>query len=297
LKNRSASLLALSVFFLVFSSALPYSARSAEPSDIPRVVFVTGDHEYGSESTMPLVATELEKNYRMRATVLKAYPDENAETNIPGLEALDQADLAVLFLRWRQLPKEQLAHIEKYLNSGKPVVAFRTTTHAFHYPKGHELEKWNAFAADYLGGPPGWGSGHYHYGHTSSTDVSVVAPAADDPILKGVDRTFHARSWLYHVLPKYPPANAKVLLVGKAVNPERKDAVDNPVAWTWKNKAGGKVFMTTLGHPEDFKVEAFQRLIINAIHWALGKPIPARWAGKINIDVPYHGIRETTGGK
>ena len=39
--------------------------------------------------------------------------------------------------------------------AGKPVVAFRTTTHAFNYPKGHELEKWNAFAADYLGGPPG----------------------------------------------------------------------------------------------------------------------------------------------
>lgn len=27
----------------------------------PLVVFVTGDHEYGSESTMPLLAAELEK--------------------------------------------------------------------------------------------------------------------------------------------------------------------------------------------------------------------------------------------
>ena len=81
--------------------------------------------------------------------------------------------------------------------------------------------------------------------------------------------------------------------MGKAVNQDKKDAVDNPVAWTWRNKFGGKVFMTTLGHPEDFKVAAVQRLIINAIHWTLGKPIPTEWAGKIDIDVPYHGIRKT----
>jgi type 1 glutamine amidotransferase len=259
-----------------------------------RVVFVSGDHEYSSEETMPLIAAELEKHYGMQVTVLKAYPDENAEENIPGLEALDNADLAVLFLRWRRLPKEQVESLRKYLDSGKPVVAFRTTTHAFNYPKGHDLEKWNAFASDYLGGPPGWGNGHTHYGHKSSTDVSIIQASANDPILTGVEETFHVRSWLYHVLPKYPPADSKQLLIGRAVDPERKEAIENPVAWTWKNGAGGKVFMTTLGHPEDFQVESVQRLVVNSIHWALGKPVPKKWAGKINVNVKYHGIRKTT---
>jgi hypothetical protein len=45
--------------------------------------------------------------------------------------------------------------------------------------------------------------------------------------------------------------------------------------------------MTTLGHPEDFDLEPFQRLVINAIHWAAGKPVPKKWAGKIAINVPY----------
>jgi len=274
---------------LLFASGLLAGAQVQRP----HVVFVTGDHEYSSEETMPAIAREIEKNYRMRATVLKAYPDENAEDNIPGLEALARADGAVFFLRWRRLPKEQLEHIRKYLESGKPVVAFRTTTHAFNYPRGHELEKWNAFAADFLGAPPGWGNGHFHYGHSSSTVVSVVPEAADHPILTGVEKQFQVRSWLYHVLPKYPPPDATRLLMGKAINPDRKEAVDNPVAWTWKNRAGGRVFMTTLGHPEDFKVEAVQRLVINGIHWALGKPVPERWAGKIDIDVKYHGIRKT----
>ncbi|MBS1790737.1 MAG: ThuA domain-containing protein [Acidobacteria bacterium] len=258
----------------------------------PHVVFVSGDHEYGSEETFPIIAAELEKNYGMQTTVLKSYPDENAEENIPGLDILPKADLAVFFLRWRRLPLEQIEYIRKYLNSGKPVVAFRTTTHAFNYPKGHPMEVWNSFAPDYLGGPPGWGNGHYHYGHRSSTDVRINPGAETDPTLMGVDGKFHVRSWLYHVLP-YPPSDAKQLLIGRAVDPERKDAVENPVAWTWKNKIGAKVFMTTLGHPEDFQVESVQRLVINGIHWAVGKPVPKKWAGKFNVDVKYHGIRAT----
>jgi hypothetical protein len=260
----------------------------------PHVVFVSGDHEYGSEETFPLLAKALEQRYGMRATVLKSSPDENAEENIPGLAALETADLAVLFLRWRRLPSEQLAHLEKYLNSGKPLVAFRTTTHAFNYPKGHPLEVWNGFAPAYLGAPPGWGNGHFHYGHTSSTDVSVFAENAAHPILTGVDKQFRVPSWLYHVLPNYPPKDATVLLLGKSLKPERAEtrpAVDNPVAWTWRNKANARVFVTTLGHPADFQLEAFQRLVINAIHWALNAPVPPKWAGKLEINVAYHGIR------
>jgi type 1 glutamine amidotransferase len=262
----------------------------------PHVVFVTGDHEYSSEQTMPALAAALAARHGMRTTVLKSAPDENAEENIPGMEALAKADLAVLFLRWRRLPAAQLEHLQKYLDAGKPVVGFRTTTHAFNYPKGHELERWNAFAADYLGGPPGWGGGHYHYGHTSSTDVTVAPGAEADSILTGIERAFHVPSWLYHVRPNYPPANAKLLLMGHTVTPEKRagrEPVDNPVAWTWTNRKGGRVFFTTLGHPGDFEVEAVQRLAVNGIHWALGMPVPKKWAGKIAIHATYHGIRPT----
>src|SRR5512145_1406442 len=93
-------------------------------ADRPHIVFVCGDHEYGGEQTMPLFAAELEKSYGFRATVLTAQPDQNAEENIPGLEALAGADIAVLYLRWRRLPKEQLSHLEAYLKSGKPLMGF-----------------------------------------------------------------------------------------------------------------------------------------------------------------------------
>ena len=80
--------------------------------------------------------------------------------------------------------------------------------------------------------------------------------------------------------------------MGHCVNPN-KPAEDNPVAWTWKNQYGGKVFFTTLGHPEDFESEAMQRLTVNAIHWAVGKPATKKWKGPVKIAVPYRGIKKT----
>ena len=283
---------------LVISLSLStlYSCAQSNPvastnEEKPLVVFVTGDHEYSSEGTMPLLAAELEKNYGVRTTVLKSSPDYNAEENIPGLEALEDADLAVFFLRWRRLPAEQVKYIDDYLKSGKPVVGFRTSTHAFNYPEGHSLEKWNAFGEFALNAPPGWGkANHTHYGHESTTDVSVIDSAANDPILTGVEG-FHADSWLYTVLPDYPTEGSQWLLMGHAINPD-KEAIDHPVAWTGTNSFGSKVFTTTLGHPGDFEQESMQRLSINAVLWALGKPIPKEWAGKIPMNVAYHGIEQ-----
>jgi Trehalose utilisation len=262
----------------------------AQKAQKPLVVFVAGDHEYGGEITLPLIAKELEKNYGFETRVLSAYPNQNSEKNIPGLDILEKADLVVFFLRWRQLPQDQLNQIENYLKSGKPVMGFRTSTHAFNFPKGDSSEKWNAFGEFALNSPPGWGkSGHTHYGHNSTTEVSVIDAAKNHPILKGVDQSFLAKSWLYHVLPSYPTKGSEWLLMGKSINPD-KPAIDNPVAWIGTNSYGAKVFMTTIGHPEDFAIESFQRLVINAIHFQTGKKIPKIWKGKIDINVPYRGI-------
>lgn len=267
---------------LAFAPAICSAAK-------PHIVFVTGDHEYSGEQTLPILAKSLETQYGFRCTVLKASPNQNSEENIPGLEALGQADLAVFYLRWRRLPKEQLAHIDAYVKSGKPVFGYRTSSHSFNYPAGDELEAWNRWGSEVFGSPPGWGSdGHTHFGHDSSTGVAAIPAAARHPILNGVAPAFHVRSWLYRVLPKWPPPDAERLLTGKAVNPN-KPAEENPVAWTWKNRHRGRVFFTTLGHPEDMALEPVQRVSVNAIYWLLGRK-PPRWKGRIPIDTPYRGL-------
>lgn len=262
------------------------------------VVFICGDHEYSGEFTLPLLARELESRYHLRTQVLKSTPDQNGETDIPGLEALATADLAVFYLRWRQRPDAQLAPIDAYVKSGKPVLGFRTTSHSFRYPgTDPRTPKWNAWGSEAFGTPPGWGvDGHTHFGHESSTDVSIIPTATKHPILTGVPAHFHVRSWLYRVLPKWPPAGAERLLTGTAVNPNKK-AEENPVAWTWRNSHGGRAFYTSLGHPEDFSLEPMQRLTVNAIHWALGAKIPRNWAGRMPIDVPYRGMVSSARGQ
>ncbi|MDQ0877363.1 type 1 glutamine amidotransferase [Paenibacillus sp. V4I3] len=231
------------------------------------IVFIAAEVEYDSEHSLSEIAREAQR-LGARTTLLTAYPSPANPANIPGLEVLADADLAVFFIRYRTLPEEQFRHIRDYIERGKPIIGFRTSTHGFLYPKGHPLEIWNKkFGIDVLGAP--WIK---HYAYTSGTDVFVEPGARLDPILNGVPDKFHVRSWLYVVLP-YPPKGSKILLWGQSVDPEFKPepgAEINPVAWTWSNYAGGRTFMTTMGHPEDFQVPAFRKLVMNAIYWALG---------------------------
>lgn len=243
---------------------LPYNKQSLKSFHI---VFIAAEVEYLSEQTLAATAKEAER-LGARTTLLTAYPSPANPANIPGLEALEDADLAVFFIRYRTLPEEQFRHIRNYIESGKPVIGFRTSTHAFLYPKGHPLEIWNTkFGIDVLGAP--WIK---HYAYTSGTDVFVKPEAGQHPILSGIPDKFHVRSWLYHILP-YPPEGSEILLLGQSVDPELKPepgSVINPVAWTFNNYAGGRTFTTTMGHPEDFEVPALRTLVMNAIHWALG---------------------------
>ena len=179
----------------------------------------------------------------------------------------------MFYLRWRLLQPEQLNYIDEYLKSGKPVMGFRTTTHAFNYPDGDPRQRWNAFGEFAFGAPPGWGgkAQHTHYGHKSTTDVTIIPSAASNPILTGVAPSLQSAFLVVSYPARLPRRGTLSLLMGKSVNPD-KAAIDNPVAWTWQNQWGGKAFLTTLGHPEDFSQGPFQRLIINAIHWELGLP-------------------------
>ena len=268
----AAPLMALSTFV---TAALADDTKLAEKADQPHVVFVTGDDEYRSEITIPMIARILEAKHGMRTSIAYARPTPQSKENIEGLEALKTADLAVFYMRFRKLPDDQLQLINDYVNSGKPLVGLRTTTHAFLYPPDHKHVSLNdSFGRDLFGQK--W---LFHNGHASSTDVSIIPEQADHPILRGVEKEFHVRSWLYHVLPL--EGDCTPLLMGKAVNSERKEHEPNPVAWT-KDYKGARVFFTTLGHPDDFKVDSVRRLLINGIYWALKKEIPA---GGANADV------------
>src|SRR5690606_30692871 len=72
------------------------------------VVLVAGDEEYRSEEALPMLARLLAVHHGFRCTVLFATDRETGaiepkeQTHVPGLEAVDDADLLVLFLRFRE---------------------------------------------------------------------------------------------------------------------------------------------------------------------------------------------------
>lgn len=268
---------------VIASGALAAAGREENPPTAPHVAFVTGDDEYRSEITMPMIAAILEKTYGFKTSVAYARPRPQSKDNIEGLDALRAADLMVMFTRFRALPDNQLQEILRFVESGKPLVGIRTTTHAFLYRSGDPRSAMNdGFGRDVFGQK--WIT---HHGHESSTDVALHGSNGTHPILRGV-APFHARSWLYHVAPLN--GEATVLLDGTAVNSNKTTRFDEfpptqPVAWTRQYK-GARVFFTTLGHPQDFAQESMRRLLINGILWALGRDVPARG------DVTVHGTFE-----
>lgn len=263
----------LAVILLVGSFlAMPSANAVDQEKDTPKkphVVFITGDCEYRSEVSMPMIAKILEGRHGMKCSVCFA-KNEKGELvtkylkNIDGLEAVKSADLVVMFTRYRQLPDDQLKIIIDYANSGKPIIGLRTTTHAFRYESAPNNQYNDGFGKEVFGQK--WIS---HHGHDSSTNVTVTD--FDHPIMRGLEPKFHCRSWLYHVTPLIGECHP--LAIGDAVKGEKETdktfGQQNPVAWTKMHK-GGRVFFTTLGHPQDFENVNVRRLLVNGIYWALG---------------------------
>lgn len=229
---------------------IAFFALQSWAAEKPKVVFIAGEYEYLSRETLPAFAADLARSNEVEVVILKR-PDDEKVQSIPGLEALSEADLAVLFIRRMTLPESELQHIRKYVESGKPIVALRTSSHAF--------ENWKEFDKDVLGGNYG-----RHYGAALKSTITVLPEAKNEPLLKGFSG-FVSDGSLYKNAPLQP--GTKPLLMGSV-----KGGITEPVAWTHSHN-GGRVFYTSLGHPNDFKEPAFRNLLQNAIDWALGKPL------------------------
>jgi uncharacterized protein len=229
-----------------------------------QTVILAGEPEYESDVTMRQFASEIERSlgHHVQLCVSDVLKDE---PNFPmsrfdGLEAIADADLMVVYTRFRVLPDDQMALIASYLDRGAPVVGLRTSTHAFHFPPESPWASWNdGFGRDVLGTP--WVS---HHGH-SSTTVVARKPGLEHPLLEGVDATFTSPSWLYRT-ELQPWCN--LLLWGEPIDPESAPT-PGPLCWV-RDDGTRKVAYTSLGHPGDFEIPSFRRLLINSVRWCSG---------------------------
>lgn len=225
----------------------------------PHLAIVTAEREYKTEESLPKFARE-QLGHSFRISVVHA--DAENRNTLPGIDVLDDADILLLSVRRRLLPEQQMSAVRRFVESGKPIVGIRTANHAFslrNEAATNGLLDWRNWDAQIIGG-----SYTNHHGEGPDTQIQR---ATQHPILTDVDlKALKGKGSLYVVSPLRETATA--LLTGQV---EGKPT--EPVAWTNVTEFGNRVFYTSLGHPDDFKQPAFQRLLKNALHWAAGLDI------------------------
>jgi nicotinamidase-related amidase/type 1 glutamine amidotransferase len=266
----------------------------------PRAAFVTAESEYRANQRLPQFAHDLTLRnihcdfalgipvmgeakpdadgnvkaeyaaYGMPVDIEKGNTEAPTRHNIENLQILEDADIAVVFVRRRALEGNKMGMIRDYVESGRPIIGIRTASHAFD-AKGNvprsgggivaangetadgTLDQWADFDKDVLGG-----NYQGHYGHLNTgTDITLVPGMEGHPVLRGVT-PFNSPNWLYKNSP-LRSEYAQVLLVGS--NP---GVPQEPVCWL-----KGNVFYTSLGHWDDWKIEGFRTLMFNAVDYLL----------------------------
>ena len=314
------SLNSLLVFFLLaplgFSACAQSNAqRSAAdyrvvykgekgPGAGKNIVLIASDHEYRSEESLPELAKILSKNYGFTCTVIFALDEEGnilpGGSDIKGLDALDKADLMVLFTRFSNFNDAQMQHFDRYLKRGGPIVALRTSTHAFniknnpgweHYDyayKGPKTAWKDGFGENVLGET--W-VGHYGTNHKQSSRLTIEDAQKKHPILRGV-KDMWVQSGAYTAEPK-----GTILAYDQPLNGMTPDSPADdtkkpvPVAWTktYQIEDGkpGRSFTTTHGASEDILNEGFRRMLINAAFWAMGMEKDIKASNNVALVGPY----------
>jgi hypothetical protein len=267
------------------------------------VVMLAGDEEYRSEEALPMLAKILSQRHGFKCTVLFSVDPDGTinpknSKSLSDPAALESADAIVMSLRFRAWPDEDLARFDKLLRAGTPIVALRTSTHAFNgIPKGSPWESWNynnqgGFGKRVLGET--WVT---HWGrHKVEATRGVFEPQAKDhPLLRGITSIFGDTD----VYEAYPPSDATILVRGIVLQGLKPDtppadykktrASDKqqqgvneppmPIVWTrlHKNDNGttNRILTTTMGSATDLEDEGLRRLVVNGVYWGLGLDVPA----------------------
>jgi hypothetical protein len=267
------------------------------PGGGKHVVLVSGDEEYRSEESLPMLAKILSQRHGFRCTVLfpvspDGFIDPNASASLDHAEAFDTADVIVMQIRFRKWSNEAMVKFDAAMRRGVSVVALRTSTHPFRFPEGAAFAHYNTFGKRVIG--EDWVS-HWGEHKKEGTRGVVEAAHAEDPVLRGVNDVFGDTD-VYEVA---PPADVRVLLRGcviAGIKPDdspadyRKKTADGkeqhvndpmmPIAWTRVvNTDEGRtqrIFCTTMGAATDFLSEGLRRLVVNAVYWCADFNVPER---------------------
>lgn len=279
------------------------------PGAKKHIVFLAGDEEYRSEEAMPMMA-QVMAQHGFKCTVLFSVdPDgivnPERQQSLSHSEALDKANAIVMSLRFRNWDDASMKRFEAAFLRGVPIVALRTSTHAFNFPKESPWANYSFRASKDTGWKNGFGRhvlgetwiSHHGKHKVQGTRSRIQAANAAHPVLKGVGTIFCTTD----VYGANPRPDSTVLLRGEVTATldansaavAAKNQPMQPIAWTrqHENSAGktNRILCTTMGAASDLVDKNLRRLVANGIYWGLGIAIPTR------MDVSIPGAFEPSG--
>lgn len=279
------------------------------PGKGKHILFIASDHEYRGEETCPAIARIMAKRFGFKCTVLFGQtPDgliKQGSSRIPGIEAIDNADMLFLFLRFVHPEDAWMERFENYLTRGGPVLGLRTTTHAFNGLKGkYAYHNFSYRGDEFVGGfgrqilgetwNPKLGAGHYGNNHKYATAMNVLPKQKAHPIMRGV-KEMHAMAGAYSAKPMPDSTILATNRVLESMEPgskplEGKDP--QPAAWLrkyrFKDGKQGRAFCTTQGASEDILSEGVRRMIVNAIFWCMEMEDDINAEADVSFVGPYN---------
>ena len=218
------------------------------------LVVLCAEREYLTHKSLPKFAAEhLGHDFR----VSFVWDDVDDRNVLPGIDVVADADILLVSVRRRTLPKKQAKFVRDFVAGGKPVVGIRTASHAFCL-RGKEpaqgLDNWPEFDSQVFGG-------NYtnHHGEGPQVALTRAENAAAKDFLQhvAVDKLAGNGS-LYKVSPLADSTTP--LLTGSIPG-----AAAEPIAWLNERADGGTSMYTSLGHIDDFEQPQFLTFLKHAL--------------------------------
>jgi mono/diheme cytochrome c family protein/glucose/arabinose dehydrogenase len=296
------------LFPLALCAALAFGRAQAQdhlefpgkdgPGKGKKIALVAGDDEYRSEEGLPMLGKILSQRLGFDCTVIfPAGPDgiikPGDKVLISNAGAMERADAIIMLTRFRRWNPEALQKFDTAFQRGVPIIALRTSTHAFDI--GDKSSPWHKWT--WNGNVEGWKGGFgkqvlgetwvaHHGAHAKEGCRGIIEEAnKDHPILRGVTDVF-ADSDVYTA---NPPADAVVLMRGQVTDSLKPDSKPvegkknnpmQPVVWTreYKHENGNvsRIVTNTMGAATDLQSEGLRRLIVNSVFWGLKMDVPAK---------------------
>jgi type 1 glutamine amidotransferase len=256
-------LLKIGIVTCLLLNASGAAAGADAPTTKILLIGKSPDHPYGSHMymhTCALLARCLERTPGVTAVVSNGWPRDAA--------ALEGVRAVVLYCSPGAeflLEGPQREQVDRMMKSGVGLVTI-------HWASSVTKKDWERLGPAWLGYLGGTWVSNVGLSGGKST-LRQLAP--EHPVCRGWSE--------YEIEDEYyldPVLGKKATALLQVRERQGKDVI---VGWAFERPDGGRSFGTTLGHPyKNFQIEAFRRMLVNAILWSAHVEVP-RGGAPVNV--------------